>query len=440
VNVPAWLPTLDRLAAKNAPTVPSGARSGQVCRASAKPLTDLAKQIGGFEAAVSARKEGLQVSVRTVPVAGSRLAQTVTSLRAPSRRFLCAMPPDALAAAAGTGAGSDAFPSAAAAGSGQPSADAWRAALSGEYAMGVVPAGSGGGLALLQVFGLSDRAKAEALAAQLLPAAGQGGAEKRWGNVLVSARPGRQHGGVAISTYACSRDAAAAPMPVRIFPELTSFQMELAFTADVAVLTLGPSAVTDAALDRLAATGPAIGESRAFRTLFGDVGEEPVKVFQMSPVALLKALLRTVPDVSQDLLAMIPDDTSGVAGYSCVKAGGALAGDLRIGYDELSALRGGSLLAGALFARAAAAPAGSLAPTTPEAARSRCQLNLRRLAVAKEHAALDQGLANGADVSVESILQYLPGKTLPACPAGGAYAIRQVGRDPECSAAGHTLK
>jgi len=74
-----------------------------------------------------------------------------------------------------------------------------------------------------------------------------------------------------------------------------------------------------------------------------------------------------------------------------------------------------------------------------DAARDACVANLHTLQVAKAQWALENG-KTAADVPTEQDLAvYLPGGTMPVCPAGGAYIIGAVGVPPACSIPGHAL-
>jgi prepilin-type N-terminal cleavage/methylation domain-containing protein len=61
-----------------------------------------------------------------------------------------------------------------------------------------------------------------------------------------------------------------------------------------------------------------------------------------------------------------------------------------------------------------------------------CVNSLRQLDGAKDQAALEQGLASGADVSA-FVAAYIKGGVLPVCPSGSSpYTLNLVGTIPEC--------
>jgi hypothetical protein len=62
-----------------------------------------------------------------------------------------------------------------------------------------------------------------------------------------------------------------------------------------------------------------------------------------------------------------------------------------------------------------------------------CVNNMRMIESATDQRAMEQGLSEGAAVDPEELKEYLPGETLPTCPAGGTYTLPPVGGEPECS-------
>jgi hypothetical protein len=68
-----------------------------------------------------------------------------------------------------------------------------------------------------------------------------------------------------------------------------------------------------------------------------------------------------------------------------------------------------------------------------------CINNLRQIDGAKEQWALESQKPAGTLVSSQDLANYLPGKALPACPAGGIYTLNPVGLHPICNISGHVL-
>lgn len=75
----------------------------------------------------------------------------------------------------------------------------------------------------------------------------------------------------------------------------------------------------------------------------------------------------------------------------------------------------------------------SFAKAREHAQVAACVNNMRMIAIATDQRAMEQGLSEGAAVDPEELKEYLPGETLPTCPAGGTYTLPPVGGEPECS-------
>jgi prepilin-type N-terminal cleavage/methylation domain-containing protein len=70
---------------------------------------------------------------------------------------------------------------------------------------------------------------------------------------------------------------------------------------------------------------------------------------------------------------------------------------------------------------------------------SACVNNLRLIDGAKQQWALENNQEETAEPAEDDVTPYLKGGVMPACPAGGAYALNAVNADPTCDVAGHTL-
>jgi len=68
-----------------------------------------------------------------------------------------------------------------------------------------------------------------------------------------------------------------------------------------------------------------------------------------------------------------------------------------------------------------------------------CINNLRQIDGAKAQWALEQRKPAGALLTAADLAPYLPGNTVPACPAGGVYTLNPVGLSPLCNIPGHAL-
>jgi hypothetical protein len=74
-----------------------------------------------------------------------------------------------------------------------------------------------------------------------------------------------------------------------------------------------------------------------------------------------------------------------------------------------------------------------------DGAASACINNLRILEGAKDQWALENKKGLGALASAADLQSYIKDNVLPACPAGGVYAINALGAPATCSVHGHAL-
>jgi len=75
------------------------------------------------------------------------------------------------------------------------------------------------------------------------------------------------------------------------------------------------------------------------------------------------------------------------------------------------------------------------------AQKNACISNLRQIDGAMEQFALENKLADGAEVGDDDVGPYLKGNAMPECPGGGTYTVSAIGTTPTCSLSddGHTL-
>lgn len=72
------------------------------------------------------------------------------------------------------------------------------------------------------------------------------------------------------------------------------------------------------------------------------------------------------------------------------------------------------------------------------AQKNACIANLKQMDGAKTLYALDESKTTGNAVTMANLVtSYI--KSTPSCPADGAYTINNVGTDPTCNIADHTL-
>ena len=92
-----------------------------------------------------------------------------------------------------------------------------------------------------------------------------------------------------------------------------------------------------------------------------------------------------------------------------------------------------------LLAALAALAIPNLVRARTTRAKNTCpDVHLAALAQAKTDWARQHNRPPSAVPSTQDLLPWLPGRTWPACPAGGNYSINTVGRPPTCSHLEHT--
>ncbi|MBI5774679.1 MAG: hypothetical protein HZA89_13165 [Verrucomicrobia bacterium] len=75
-----------------------------------------------------------------------------------------------------------------------------------------------------------------------------------------------------------------------------------------------------------------------------------------------------------------------------------------------------------------------------EALKNACIANLKQLDGATQQWALENKLTANSAVNAEGIKNYLRGRMLPVCPAGGTYSFTIVKDTPRCTIPGHALQ
>ena len=64
---------------------------------------------------------------------------------------------------------------------------------------------------------------------------------------------------------------------------------------------------------------------------------------------------------------------------------------------------------------------------------------LGRINAAKEQWAARNAAEKGLPVTMDDLLDFLPGRAVPVCPSGGHYYVNRIGAAPVCTVAGHTI-
>ena len=71
--------------------------------------------------------------------------------------------------------------------------------------------------------------------------------------------------------------------------------------------------------------------------------------------------------------------------------------------------------------------------------RATCLKNLEQINAAKEQWAARNSAEKGLPVTMDDLLEFLPGRAVPVCPSGGHYYVNRIGAAPVCTVSGHTI-
>lgn len=417
-------------------------------------LLNLLKQIKTF--AIAGRLDGkiLEFTYLTTPAAGTTAA-VMPAPPSPSKRYLCALPPDALLATVGSGMdqldrvneqyGEMISKLYGARGGDMDKVGAKLSAMvtamkgqyAGDYAIGLVPTPGTNGVGLVQVFAVKDTARMRAITATNLHALAA--LSETTPDTTVALNPPRVYKGVEILSFTLSAGAskAAARRPGLPPPLFSGFRGHFAFVGNDMIHVMGDPALMEAAIDRLGSGGLSLDQSAVFRGLFPDLAGVPLKLHTLEPIRLFKILLASMPNMDPLILDAFPKNTPGIAGYS-VLSGRDTRGVERIGLAELAGFKDLIPMGGMLLASLMPKPQGESSAASSPAAK--CRYNLRMIAAAKEQCALERNLQDGQAVESTWLPAYLLNRQMPACPAGGQYSVNAVGQDPRCSMPGHALQ
>ena len=369
LNVPAvaalMARTLDKAAATMAGLPKSGVNEGMdvagVLKAEGEWLRGVLDQIDVLQFGLGTDAKSLVMYSRMVAKPDTAIARICQGSHAPRADFMGLLPEDLMFTQVGHLGDVDAFldlyadfatevmGSMGSAGQGfsgllAKSVEDMRGLATGDYALGV-------GLDPVQqqmqgvyYFGVTDPARAQTVmehyvaqfAAQTNVFPGM--------DVRVTAEPGRDYNGVAISRhgYHLSMESAmppGVPMPP-IMNQMTNMMYEWAIVGDVAVVAMGNASLMNASLDRLKTPGRSILDSAMFQSLFaGDTqAASASEVVNLSLVSYMKFVVSMLPGMGAQNLDMIPASGSGMSGYS-LAAGNGTTGVAKLGIAEIVTIK-----------------------------------------------------------------------------------------------------
>jgi hypothetical protein len=316
----------------------------------------------------------------------------------------------------------------------------------GRLVLAVVPGPDGKGLGLVELLSVSDPKHVKEVLDRML---------ERHQEAYDRIMPGfsmqqvgtRTYKGVEIASYRYDVSTNvpmpgmdAAPAQPSMMGLFNGMRWEMAFVDKDLIYTAGDPAVMDATIDRLETGGVDVTRMPPFSELMPLPKAKPVEVSSISLVKLIKQGLASLPGANPRILATIPDDTGGLAGYTLRLRGGELHTLTRMSYSEIVALQKSLPAVGGMVTQMLMSRMGVGQGAPPAAADTQCINNLRLIDAAKEQYALEKGLADG-DVIPEpkDLGVYMKGGVLPTCPAGGEYSVNAVGKPPTCSIPKHAL-
>jgi len=440
--------------------VPAMANPGQILSAEGDVLIAIMKQLRSYVVGIGVKGKALEINAVLSPSKEGQLAGMTKNLTPPSSRYVSAMPAGAFVATAGSGMNiidlfiepysvmmsklSDAAgPDGSKAGAQMKDLVlSMKGCFSGDHALGVVAGATPKDIALVQMVGVNDPVKFKKLVLDGFAAANIMYSALKTGMTL-TVEKSRTSGGYEVIPYTISCKPPTNSMQKAAIPAMglfSNFKAEMAIIGKDVIYTMGGGpAVMDAAIARIKTGGASVQSSKAFSILFPKVSARTISIHSIELTRLLKAYLATVPNGEQ-MIQMIPDTNSGIAGFSMLR-GADICSVTRIGFDEMAGIKNSipalgmmmmPLMMGGMNQQAAKAGNTGL--------DAKCVNNLRMLDAAKEQCALERGLKTGDAINPAWITKYLLRGKMPACPAGGAYTINAVGKEPTCSTPGHVLK
>lgn len=465
INVHACLPSLQACLQRSTAVMKQAHTYGtpgttmdpaKMLEAESDALVSMLGQVKTFTIGIAARSKSVEIVFQFTPMPETKLAGIFKELKPVSDKYLSTLPADAFLAAAGSemsaideiidpycnivekmyGATGNQMSNMVA--KIQDSMRAMKGMYSGEYAIGVIPGAEGRGVGLVEIISVNDPAKVKKFMEETSSTYNE-----TYGNLLpgmsinLTANEPRAYKGVEILSYSYSADFSHLDS-VPFFNWLKNLKWEMAFVGNDMIFAMNTPEVMNAAIDRLKTGGARMDKTKLFTDLFPQVEGKPIRIYHLSLVKLLKAVLSIVPDANIQILAMIPSDAGGVGGY-CITRGEDLLGITRISFSELTALKNAVPMIGGMFAQSMLTGAMKAGSMQPDAAHARCINNLRIIDAAKEQCAMERGLSDGDEVDPSWLNKYFMGEKVPTCPAGGKYTLNPIGKNPECSIPGHSL-
>jgi len=430
---------------------------GQILMAESELFLAIMKQLKTCSYGIGVKDNAIEINSLVAPVAGGQLEAITRTLVPPSGKYTCALSPDAFISTSGNGMNvCDIFiePYCKMMDTMFDAADpdgkfktkmrdtiiSMKGAFSGEYSIGVIPGASTKDMALVEVIGVNDAAK---FRKNILDALNTMKDMYSTSMPLMSMtfEKTRTSGGVEVIPYTCSvnQPAGSPPQASPLMNLGKNYRAEMACVDNAFIYTMGGgTAVMDKVIERLKTAGNKAEPSKAFATLFPTPPDRMISTYSIELGRLIKAFMASLPN-SEQMIQMIPDSRSGVAGYSVLR-GNDIAGVTRIGFEEIECIRSSLMPLGLMMMTSTGGTPGAQANTPRGSPESKCIRNLRMLGDAKEQCALEKNLKDGDTVEPSALTQYLLRGKMPVCPEGGTYTLNPIGKTPTCSIPAHKLK
>lgn len=338
--------------------------------AEVKALIDLMGQLHSYTLGIKISPSSIDFYDRITPKQGTKTAEWIGGLKAPSPAYMSLLPENALLSSVGSGlsimdqiaepygdlltkiyeAMGPEFSQIA-----QPMSkwiNEFAGMYAGDIAIGVIPVDGGAGVGFVEVIAVTDPAKAKSVIDEMYLSFNESFKGIIPG-ISMQIGEARKHKGVDVTAYSYKIDPQAGqpnatnqtgnamptPLPLPMPKWLNDIKWEMAFSGNNLIYTLGNEEVMNKILDTIDSPGKSVAESASFVKLFPNAKGNIVEIHTLSISGIIRQLLASVPNMDPQALAQIPADSEGIAGYSqAIK--GNLVGLDKISMSEIKAIMG----------------------------------------------------------------------------------------------------
>lgn len=332
----------------------TGMDPATILKAEADILLALLRQVEGITIGIMPRTRTLDFYTRIDPVGNSTLSGIIKNLKQPALNYRNALPENAFFATAGNGM--DAFnniiepyckfmeelyssmgPQFSGMGTlASKSMANMKGMYAGDYAIGLVPGPGGEGIGFVEIIEITDAKKMNKIMDDMMVM----WTEQKMPGFEMKKGESRTYNDMEIQSFIYSFDPTAGqpatPMPFMLPEWLKNMKMEMAFSGNDMIYTMGKPEIMNTTIERLKSIGTSIENTPAFKKLIPKLKHKPVALYTFSLVKLAKNLLSSVMPPEQ--LAAIPDNSDGIAGYVMV-SGDNLVEIERVSLSEIAAIK-----------------------------------------------------------------------------------------------------